>query len=60
MLPDARIKDCVCVKCAKALGYVMKDKVVGVWIGECEFCGKRKPLTSLCHDWRKKGADNGK
>lgn len=43
-------------QCAR--GYEPKDKVVGVWTGECEFCGKRKPLTSLCNDWRKKGADN--
>lgn len=46
-------RDSVCAECAERMGWKPKDKVVGVWIGECEFCGERKPLTSLHHDWRK-------
>ena len=57
MLPDARIKDCVCAECAIRMGWTPKDKMVGVWQGKCEFCGRNKPLTSLHHDWRR---NNGK
>lgn len=52
-------RDATCAKCAKERGYVMKNKVVGVWVGKCEFCGETRALTSLHHDWRK-GADYGK
>ncbi len=50
-------RDSVCSECATKMGYVLKGKQVGVWMGECDFCGKRKALTSLGHDWRK---SNGK
>lgn len=59
-MPDARIKDCVCRECAERMGYEPSKSVVGVWMGDCEFCGECKPLTSLSHDWRKKGSNNGK
>lgn len=51
MLPDERIKDSVCDECAQRMGWKPKRKVVGRWVGECDFCGERKPLTSLHHDW---------
>ena len=46
-------RDSVCSDCAAKMGYVKKDKIIGVWRGVCEFCGEEKPLTSLVHDWRK-------
>lgn len=45
----------ICFDCAKAHGFVMKDKAVGVWTDKCEVCHERKPCTNLHHDWRKKG-----
>lgn len=47
-------KDYVCRECANRMGYEPKKKTVGVWPGECDFCGKHKVLTSLSHDWNKK------
>lgn len=46
-------RDSVCWKCAVDMGYTPVKKVVGVWQGKCDFCGKKKSLTSLSHDWRK-------
>jgi hypothetical protein len=43
--------DSVCSKCAQSIGFVPKDKVVGVWMGECELCHEFKPCTNLWHDW---------
>ena len=45
----------VCFDCAKAAGFVPKEKVVGVWIDECDVCHERKPCTNLHHDWKRKG-----
>lgn len=45
--------DSVCAECATNLGYKPKDKVVGVWPGKCDVCGKKRSLTSLHHDWEK-------
>lgn len=47
-------KDSVCRECAERMGYEPRKKIVGVWSGECEFCGKVAALTSLAHDWKKK------
>lgn len=44
----------VCNDCARAAGFVPKDKTVGVWVGECEICHQRKPCTNLWHDWTKR------
>lgn len=41
----------ICDNCARSAGFVRKDKVVGVWEGECEICHKHKPCTDLWHDW---------
>lgn len=51
--PIEDMVDSVCDECATKLGWKPKDKVVGVWMGKCEVCGKEKPLTSLHHDWYK-------
>lgn len=53
-------RDSVCDECARRMGWQPKDKVVGTWTGKCDFCGEFKPLTSLHHDWRKKGNEYGK
>ena len=45
--------DAVCSDCARNMGWKPKDKVVGVWPGKCDVCGKKRPLTSLHHDWVK-------
>lgn len=45
----------ICFDCAKAHGFVMKNKAVGVWTAECEVCHEMKPCTNLHHDWRKEG-----
>ena len=45
----------VCSDCARAAGFVPKDKVVGVWTDECGICHELKPCTDLHHDWKKKG-----
>lgn len=45
----------VCFDCAKAQGFVPKDKVFGVWTGRCDICHETKPCSDLHHDWRKKG-----
>ena len=44
----------VCFDCAISAGFEQKDKVVGVWIAECEICHEKKPCTDLFHDWKKK------
>ena len=41
----------VCGDCARTLGFTPKNKVVGVWMGECGVCHQRKPCTNLWHDW---------
>ena len=41
----------ICDECARRLGYRQKDKVVGVWVDECDICGKRKPCTDSVHDY---------
>ena len=45
--------DAVCSDCARNMGWKPKDKVVGVWPGKCDVCGKNRSLTSLHHDWEK-------
>lgn len=47
----------ICRDCARQLGFKPKDKVVGVWVGECEVCHQHKTCTDLWHDWEpiKKG-----
>lgn len=39
------------VDCAMKAGFVQKNKIVGVWQGECDICHKQKPCTDLWHDW---------
>lgn len=48
----------VCDDCARTLGFTPKDKIVGVWMDECEVCHLQKPCTDLHHDWKqsKKGS----
>lgn len=46
-------RDSVCSDCARKMGWKPKNKVVGVWQGKCDFCGKTTGLTSLHHDWYK-------
>ena len=41
----------VCYDCAKAHGFLPKDKSVGVWMDECSICKERKLCTDLWHDW---------
>lgn len=41
----------VCFDCAKKLGCKPKNKVCGVWRGECGICHQTKPCTNLWHDW---------
>lgn len=41
----------VCFDCAKAAGFTLKKKAVGVWEGECEICHEQKSCTHLWHDW---------
>ena len=43
----------VCDECARAAGFVRKDKVVGVWIDTCGICGQTRACTDLWHDWEK-------
>ena len=43
----------VCFDCAKALGYTLKDKAMGVWVDKCDVCKQTKPCANLHHDWRK-------
>lgn len=50
----------ICDKCARKLGFVPKDKTVGIWMGECEVCHERKPCTDLWHDWRKENKEVAK
>lgn len=45
----------VCDRCARKAGFVPKDKIMGVWVGKCEICHKRKPCTDLHHDWKEGG-----
>ena len=44
----------VCFDCAISAGFEQKDKVIGVWVSECDICHERKPCTDLHHDWRRK------
>lgn len=37
----------ICVDCAKRLGFVPKDKAVGVWKSKCAYCGQVK---EVCDD----------
>lgn len=41
----------VCSDCARKAGFTPKNKVVGVWTGECGICHEQKPCTNLWHDW---------
>lgn len=43
----------VCSDCAKKLGFTPKDKVVGVWMDNCDNCMQYRPCTNLWHDWNK-------
>ena len=56
---DNERKDSICSDCATRMGYEPDDKCVGIWVANCDFCGKRKPLTSLSNDWHKKGMNYG-
>lgn len=42
----------ICEECARNLGFVPKDKAIGVWMDKCEVCGEEKPCTNLWHDWK--------
>lgn len=42
----------VCHDCARTLGFTPEDKVVGVWMDECDVCHQHKPCTDLHHDWK--------
>lgn len=53
-------RDAVCRHCAINMGYEPRKEIVGVWTGKCDFCGAERPLTSLSHDWKRKGAKDGK
>ena len=59
-MDNAKVKDSVCDTCARRMGYEPEDRTSGVWIGTCDWCGERMPLTSLYDDWRKKGESDGK
>lgn len=52
-------KDSVCDECAISMGYEPDDKSVGMLVAKCDFCGKKKWLTSLSNDWHKKEVSNG-
>ena len=41
----------VCFDCAMAAGFTLKEKALGVWVGECDICHKQKPCADLWHDW---------
>ena len=41
----------VCFDCAKAAGFTLKEKALGVWVGECDICHNRKPCSDLWNDW---------
>lgn len=41
----------VCNDCAFTLGFTPKNKLAGVWTGECGICHQRKACTDLHHDW---------
>lgn len=56
---DNEHKDSVCADCATRMGFEPDDKHVGIWVDRCDFCGERKPLTSLSNDWHKRGENNG-
>ena len=43
----------ICSDCARMLGFERKDKAVGVWMGDCEVCHRRRACTDLWHDWKK-------
>lgn len=43
----------ICDDCARALGFVQKDKISGMWMGECEVCHKEMPCSDLWHDWHR-------
>lgn len=43
----------ICDECARELGFIPKDKAVGVWMDNCDNCLKYRPCTNLWHDWRK-------
>lgn len=43
----------ICDDCARALGFVRKDKVVGMWTDKCEVCHKEMPCSDLWHDWHR-------
>ena len=41
----------ICFDCAMKAGFTLKEKALGVWVGECEICHQQKPCTDLWHDW---------
>lgn len=43
----------VCSDCAEKLGFTPKDKVVGVWMDNCDNCMQYRPCTNLWHDWER-------
>ena len=43
----------ICDECARDLGFIPKDKVVGVWMDNCDNCMQYRPCTNLWHDWRR-------
>jgi len=46
----------ICDDCARALGFVRKDEIAGMWMDECGVCHKQMPCSDLQHDWyRPKG-----
>lgn len=53
-MEEMEVKNSVCRECADRMGYEPKNKIVGAWVGECDFCGKRKSLMSLWHDFKKR------
>ena len=54
---DLSAVSAVCDDYARMFGFTPKNKVIGLWMGECGVCHQRKPCTDLWHDWKhiKKG-----
>lgn len=51
-ISQARQEDAgICASCARAHGAKPKDKIVGVWQGNCAVCGQTTSLTAASHDW---------
>lgn len=41
----------VCFDCSIKAGFTPKNKVAGVWLGECDICHQQKTCSDLWHDW---------